>query len=184
MEEDNNTLDALSDESQLNSADAEGTVSNESSTPESLSLDELNGILGKNFKDKATALKSVKDTYSYVGKRKEDIIKEVGGSNSELATELKMIKDNMFFDKNPDYAPYRKVMEKMGSNPVEVANSPEFKEIFDKAKGFDDSQKLKSVLVSNPRLAQTKDTLTKARESGNTEDRERLVAQAVLASIE
>lgn len=183
MEEDNNTLDALGDESQLNSAPAEGTVSNESNQ-ETLTLSEMNELLGKNFKDKATALKSVKDTYSYVGKRKEDIAKEVGGNTAEIATELKTIKDNMFFDKNPDYTPYRKAMERMGTNPVEVANSPEFKEIFDKAKGFDDSQKLKSVLVSNPRLAQTKDTLTKARESNSQEERETLVAQAVLASIE
>lgn len=183
-QEDDNTLDALGDESQLNSAPADGTVSPEPKPEETMSLAEMNALLGKDFKDKATALKSVKDTYSYVGKRKEDIMKEVGGSNNEIATELKTIKDNMFFDKNPDYAPYRKVMEKMGTNPVEVANSEEFKGIFEKAKGFDESQKLKSVLVSNPRLAQTKDGLTKAREATNTEDRDRLVAQAVLASIE
>ena len=183
MEEDNNTLDALSDESQLNSADAEGTVSNESNQ-ENMTLKEMNELLGKNFKDKATALKSVKDTYSYVGKRKEDIIKEVGGSNSEIANELKSIKDNMFFDKNPDYAPYKGLIAKMGDNPVDVVNSEDFKAIFEKAKGFDENQKLKSVLVSNPRLAQTKDALTKARENISQEERERLVAQAVLGSME
>jgi len=183
MEDDNNTLDALSDDAQLTSADAEGTVSDES-TNEGLTLAELNSMLGKNFKDKTTALKSVKDTYSYVGKRKEDIIKEVGGNNNEIASELKLIKDNMFFDKNPDYSQYKGLIAKMGDNPVDVVNSEEFKAIFEKAKGFDENQKLKSVLVSNPRLAQTKDTLTKARESGNTEDRERLVAQAVLGTLE
>lgn len=184
MEEDYNTLEALSDEqTNVGSADAEGTVSNESK-PEALTLDEINSALGKNFKDLPTALKSVKDTYSYVGKRKEDIIKEVGGSNNEIASELKTIKDNMFFDKNPDYAPYKSLISKMGENPVDVVNSEEFKTIFEKAKGFDESQKLKSVLTSNPRLAQTKDALTKAREAGNTDDRDRLVAQAVLASIE
>lgn len=183
MEEDNNTLDALSDESQLNSPDAEGTVS-ANPAPETLTLQELNGILGKNFKDKDTALKSVKDTYSYVGKRREDIIKEVSSTNENVVSELKTIKDNMFYDKNPEYIPYRKVMEKMGSNPVEVANSEEFKVLFEKAKGFDDSQKLKSVLVSNPRLAQTRDDLTKAREATSQDEREALAARAVLASIE
>lgn len=183
MPEEDITLEALADESQLNSPAAEGTVSDESQ-PKALSLEEINTALGKNFKDLPTALKSVKDTYAYVGKRKEDIIKEVGGNTSEIATELKTIKDNMFFDKNPEYAPYRKAMERMGSNPVEVANSEEFKTIFEKAKGFDDSQKLKSVLVSNPRLAQTKDALTKAREATTTDERDSLVAQAVLASLE
>lgn len=183
MEEDNTNLDALSDESQLNSADAGQVVSDES-TQEALTLKELNELTGKNYKDKTTALKSLKDTYSFVGKRKEDIIKELGGANEGIVNELKTIKDNMFYDKNPEYAPYRKVMEKMGTNPVDVANSEEFKGIFEKAKGFDENQKLKSVLVSNPRLAQTKDSLTKAREATNSDDRDRFAAQAVLASIE
>lgn len=179
------TPDGQADGSQLNPPAPEAAVSNES--PENLSLSELNTLLGKDFKDKATALKSVKDTYSYVGKRKEDIAKEVGGGNEMLASELKQIKENMFFDKNPDYAPYRSLMTKMGSNPEEVAGSPEFKNIFEKAVGFDASQKLKSVLVSNPRLASSKDNLTKAREaqqSGNSELADNLVARAVLETLE
>lgn len=183
MEEDNNTLDALGDDAQLTPAPADGTVSTNPS-PESLTLEELNSILGKNFKDKATALKSVKDTYSYVGKRKEDIVKEVSGNTEGISKELKEIKENMFFEKNPNFAPYRSAFNKVGGNPEEFFNSPEFKPIFEKANGFDENQKLKSVLVSNPRLAQTKDALTKARESTNQEEREALVAQAVLASIE
>lgn len=185
--EENETItpDGQVDESQLNSAAPEAAVSTES--PENLTLAELNTILGKDFKDKATALKSVKDTFSYVGKRKEDIAKEVGGSNETLASELRQIKENMFFDKNPDYVQYRDLMAKMGTNPEEVANSKEFKSIYEKAVGFDASQKLKSVLVSNPRLASSKDNLAKAREaqqSGNNDLAENLIARAVLDSIE
>lgn len=183
-QEDDNTLDALADEPQLSPAAADGAVSNEPKPENDMTLTELNTLLGKDFKDKATALKSVKDTYSYVGKRKEDIIKEVGGSNEDTAKEIKEIKENLFFKDNPQFQPYRNVMARMGSNPAEVAELPEFKDIFTKASGYDNDQKLKSVLQSNPRLAQTKDNLTKAREATNTEDRDRLVAQAVLATIE
>lgn len=179
------TPDGQADGSQLNPAAPEAAVSNEST--DSLSLAELKTIFGKDFKDKASALKSIEDTYSYVGKRKEDIAREVGGSNEILASELKQIKENMFFDKNPDYAPYRGLMSKMGGNPEEVANSPEFKNIFEKAVGFDANQNLKSVLVSNQRLASSKDNLTKAREaqqSGNSELADNLVARAVLETLE
>ena len=36
---------------------------------DTLSLAELNTLLGKDFKDKATALKAVKDTFSYIGRQ-------------------------------------------------------------------------------------------------------------------
>lgn len=180
------TPDGQADGSQLNPAAPEAAASSEPN-PENLMLTELNGLLGKDFKDKATALKSVKDTFSYVGKRKEDIMKEVSGSNDQVSRELKEIKENMFFDKNPDYTPYRALMGKMGSNPEEVANSVEFKGIFEKAKGFDDNQKLRSVLVSNPRIAASKDNLTKAREAANAGDMataEKNAVAAVLATLE
>lgn len=180
------TPEGQADESQLNSPAPEAAVSNESN-PENLTLSEINALLGKDFKDKATALKSVKDTYSYVGKKKEDIAKEMAGSNENVTKELSEIKANMFFKDNPDLAPYRAAISKMGSNPEEVVNTPEFKLIFDKAIGNDKDQKLKSVLVSNPRLASSKDNLTKAREaanSGNTEERDRLAVRAVLDTLE
>lgn len=170
------------DETHVISPDDKGTVGNVSDA-NNLILDELNSLLGKNFKDKATALKSVKDTYSYVGKRKEDITKELSSGTENVTKELKEIKSNMFFDKNPDYVQYRSLMEKMGDNPVDVANMPEFKGIFEKAVGYDKNQNLKSVLVSNPRLAMSKDNLTKAREATSVDERERLATQAVLDSI-
>jgi len=179
------TQDGQADASQLNAPAPEGADSNvPDNSPDTLTLAELNESLGKNFKDKATALKSFKDTFSYVGKRKEDIAKELGGNTEALANEIRQIKENAFFEKNPDYAPYRSAIIKMGQNPEEVVNTPEFKAIFEKTIGYDKSQSLKSVLVSNPRLAQSKDNLAKARESGNQEERERLATLAVLETLE
>jgi len=63
MEIDVTTLDTLPDESQLNSADVK------SADGDAIHLAKLNEFLGKDFKDVDTALKSVKDTFSYVGKQ-------------------------------------------------------------------------------------------------------------------
>lgn len=178
----NTTLDLLPEEPHMSSAGNEGAVP--LSTEPTLSLKELNEFLGKDFKDTATALKAVKDTFSYVGKRKEDIVKEVSSGTDNIASELKQLKENLFYKDNPDYAPYRALINKMGSNPEEVAQSPEFKAIFEKAKGFDDSQKLKTVLSSSPRLAASRDNISKARESQSPDEAARLATLAVLESLE
>lgn len=150
---------------------------------EALTLDELNGLLGKQFKDKSTALQSLKELNSFVGKKKEDIMKEVSGNSEALSNEIKQIKENQFYSQNPDLKDYRGIISKLGGNPEEVIASPEFKLIYDKAKGYDETVKLKTVLESNPRLAQSRDNLTKAREavtSGNQMEAETYAVNAVL----
>jgi hypothetical protein len=193
-DEENITLESLSDESQLNSADDNRTVGNVAhegnASAEELTLGELNSRLGKDFKDKETALKALKDTFSFVGKRKEDIEKEVlarvsnNQSTESITKELAEMRKERFFDKNPDLAPFRQAYEKVGGSPEEFFNSEAFKPLIEKAKGYDESQKLRTVLESNPRLASSKDSLTKANDlkkaGGRQEDYETLVARAVL----
>jgi hypothetical protein len=191
MEEQDITAEALGESSQLNDAPAETAVETEGKvsdhSAQGLSLDEINSHLGKDFKDKATALKAFKDTFSYVGKKREDILKELDSAkNTEaLTAEIKLIKENMFYDRNPEYAQYRTLIDKLGENPEKVINSSEFKSVYEKAKGFDESAKLKTVLQSSPRLASAQDSLSKAREalsSGNRDKAEDLIARAVLDS--
>lgn len=191
MEDENITPEALPDASQLNAPDAQGTVRSET---EALTLDELNQALGKNFTDKASALKSFKDTFSFVGKRVEDVKKEVLGEIQnesridQLAKELEIERKERFYDRNPQYASLRKVIEKLGSNPADVVQSEEFKEIYTKVSGFDESQKLKTVLESNPRLTSSRDALSKAQElmttGRNKDEAEALVARAVIDALD
>ena len=54
---------------------AESPVTPQSSAD--LTLAELNAVLGKNFPTKEAALKSLKDTSSYVGAKREKIKEEV-----------------------------------------------------------------------------------------------------------
>jgi len=184
------TEESLPSASQLNALDDNSAVpATNSSQPESiesLSLKELNEYLGKEFKDKATAIKSIKDTYSFVGKRKEDIAKEFDVSKNigSLANEIKSLKEDAFYKDNPELAPHRALIKKLGDNPAEVVNTPEFKSLYEPAKESFETRKLKTVLQSNPRIQSSQDNLSKARASTSIDERESLVAKAVLESME
>ena len=195
MDNDDITFDSLTDASQLNAPVEPKTVESVAeSTPsttggDALTLAELNQALGKNFPNKEAAIKAYKDTFSYVGKKQEDIEREVlakvnGPSTDALAKELAQIKKDMFYKDNPQFAPYRATIDKIGGNPSDVVNDPSLKEIFEKAQGFDQSQNLRTVLESNPRIASSKSSLDKAREmqaqGARQDDVEKLVADAVL----
>lgn len=193
------TLGGLPGDTHVIASDPAGTVGSVTPSPApvaELTLAELNQRLGKNFPSKEAALKSIEDTISYVGRKKEDIEREVlsrvatKDDHSAMAKQLEEMRRDMFYKDNPQYADpnTRALINQLGGNPVEVVSKPEFKAVFDKVKGYDDSQKLRTVLDSNPRLATTKDALTKARElqsSGGRQDAvEALVAEGVLAAFE
>jgi hypothetical protein len=208
MPPEDNTPPAVPDASQLNAADAGGAASTvppgQAPAIEAMTLEDLNKHLGKQFPTKDAALKSIKDTFSYVGKKTEDIEKEVIAKlNTDtridtLAKQLEEERKERFYDRNPQYADpaIRKVIERVGGNPSDVVNSEEFKSIFNKVSEYDKSAKLKTVLESNPRLAVSRDNLQKAREiqqgaaSGSAfqgaakEEVERLATNAVKEAFE
>lgn len=156
------------DAPQLSAAAPEGTVTPGAPQASAITLEELNTLTGKQFPTKEAALKSIKDTQSYVGMKVEDVEKrlQANSQTETLAKELAEMRKERFFDKNPQYADdnTRKIIERVGGNPADVVSSPEFKAVFEKVQGFDETQKLKTVLDSNPRLASSRDGLTKASE--------------------
>lgn len=193
MQEEDITFEALSGDAHMTPSDAPEaveTVTNAPEQSEALTLSELNSALGKNFTSKDAAIKAYKDTFSFVGRRKEEIKNELkaeiqnDSKTDALARELEEMRKERFFDKNPDLAPYREAYEKVGGSPEEFFNSPAIKPIIEKAKGYDETQKLRTVLESNPRIASSKDNLTKAREmqrtQGHSEAVEKLAVDAVL----
>lgn len=179
------TPESLGGDAQLTPSPDEGTVSG----VEALSLEELNSALGKPYTSKEAALKSLKDTFSFVGKRKEDIMSELASKQAEALSKTESVVEKvsklereLWYRDHPEYTEYRKIIEKIGGNPQDVVNSEEFKVIFAKAKGFDETQKLRTVLESNPRIAAAKETFQKAKEAiekGNRVEGEQLIAQAV-----
>lgn len=177
----------------MNAAAPDGAVSAVAKDQaDSLSLAELNRLTGKQFPTKESALKSITDTFSYVGKKREDVAREVKAEMSasdvteKLARELEEMRRERFFDRNPKYAEpsVRKLIERLGGSPEQVVDSEEFKAVFEKVSGYDESQKLKTVLGSNPRIASSRDSLAKAREIASargeaSEEVGSLVANAV-----
>lgn len=159
MEDQNTTAEGQVDASQLNAPTPDTAVA-------AITLDELKAITGKDYPDKETALKSIKDTNSYVGKRKEDIAKEVAPVEKLTVMEqtIKKLETDMWFKDNPEHAALRPIIEKMG-NPADVINTPEYKAVFEKTKGFDEFQSKRTVLDSNPRLGQAGNKMEEARQA-------------------
>lgn len=165
---DNPTVETLPDAAHVEAAGGEAAVAN----ADTLSLQELNQILGKNFPDKAAALKSVKDTFSYVGRKAPE--PQAPAADESWKTEVQTLKNDLYFQAHPELTDYRALIAKMGDNPAEVAESPEFKAVFEKVKVADAVEQKKSVVSSSPRIAQDKsamDTAVQLVNSGrNAED--------------
>lgn len=153
--------------------DAQLTASNGGGTVDSpvLSLAELNKFLGSDYKDSATALKSLKDTKDFVGKRKEDIAKEIVPApvvDESLKSDVQALKESLFYSENPQFKGYEAIIKKMGSSPAEVVGSEEFKSIFEKVSIADKVTQSKSVVGSNSRLSQTKTIVDNAIQMANS----------------
>lgn len=156
---------------------ADGGVTVESPA---LTLAELNKQLGSDFKDPSTALKALKDTKDFVGKRKEDIAAEVKASLSQTApdaaskSDVQALNNRLFFSENPRYKGYENLITKLGSNPAEVVESEDFKSVFEKAKVADEVAKQKSVVSSNSRISQERsindNAVTVANARGTTQE--------------
>lgn len=175
MAEDNITQTNIPDDVHVASADAGGAVGSAADQEFTIKASDLKAVLGKDFKDPESALKSIKDTYSYVGKagqaEKElnEIRSRANGATTpseitDLKNQMKQVNDNLWFEQNPQFKSARSLIQRMGDDPRAVVESPEFKDVFIKVQGYDENQKLKTVLESNPRLASSSDKLTKARD--------------------
>ena len=148
------TNETLPQDSQLDALTAESEQDGGESVEPSISLADLNAQLGKEFKDKETALKSLKDTQSFVGKKVET---KVDPTIQEQLDNLQAeLKDSNFYRDNPQYnnETTKKLIQKMGKNPEEVVNDEVFKEIYNKTSAYDKSQESKSVLHNSSRLGQ------------------------------
>lgn len=165
MNPDNDTSDTLVDGAQLTPANGGENVDT------ALTLNELNSFLGRNFKDKDSALNALKETQNFVGKRKEDIADEVRktltpavdtAASSSLEQKLSSLEKQLYFSQHPELKGYEAIIEKMGSNPAEVVESAEFKTVFEKGTVADTVAQQRSVAPSNSRLAQVKSVTDEA----------------------
>jgi len=159
----NPSPETLADDAHVTSPDGGGTVESPA-----LTLVELNKFLGSDFKDASTALKALKDTKDFVGKRKEDIAAEVKAGLQQTApdaatkSDIQALKNQLFYSQNPQYKGYETMINKLGQDPAEVVGSEEFKTVFEKVAKADEVAQSKSVVSSNSRLSQSKSTIDEA----------------------
>lgn len=165
MEDKNNPLDSLASEFEFDSVDGDKNVGNSST----VSLEELNTLTGRDYKDKETALKSLKETYSMVGKagkiaKDNKLMEEKLQNNDSALSEIKLIKEELFYSQNPEFKPYRDTIAAMGTNPADVVEKESFKKIFTDLTEYEKTKNAKSVLESNPRIGQAKTKIDEARD--------------------
>lgn len=167
METTNSPLDSFASDLEFPSLDGDKNV--EVSSDNGLTLEEINSLTGRDYKDKATALKAIKDTYSMVGKAGKVVsdnqkLKEQLQEKDSKLEEIRQIKDTLFYSENPQYKPFKDTISAMGNDPARVVELDAFKKIFTDLSEYEKTKKAKSVLESNPRIGQAKTKLEEAKD--------------------
>lgn len=169
MSEENNTSQSLPEGQPEGGGEAV-------STSESIK-DVLGKTLGKEFPDDDTALKAVKDTFNFVGKREEDIKKQVAEemSTTQTVEELQRKLDDItksqeelkFYAEHPEYNndEAKTLLRRFGNNPYEAVKDEDFKGLYEKVQKAQEIERSRSVLQPNSKLGAAADKMTKARES-------------------
>lgn len=155
---------------------------------EALTLEELNSITNKNFPDKETALKALKDNFSFVGKKKEDVAADLVNKGEYISK--KDLDTEFLYKENTTASQNRTLIDSFAkANNIsarEAIERPEIKSLLEKAKGFDASQSTKSVIETNPKLGQLKDTATEVKNlvlGGNREVAAQKAAKSIIDTL-
>lgn len=181
--------------------------------PEVSSLHEvLSQALGKPFKDDESALKAVKDTFSYVGEygkvrpvlkeletkfgpdyitKMDEIFKPEAKVDESKFVSRDEFDSSLFYSKHPEYEAHKEVISALRSStgkPLnEVVELPSFKTMFEKVQKADESEKSQSVLKTNPRIGQATDKISQAQEaakSGNSSAAAKAATDAVMEAFD
>lgn len=192
----NNTPAETNPDANLEGASSGNSAVGGETPQESIPLSELKNILGKNWKDKDTALKSLKEMQSYTGKvgplekelselKSKTIGVATPPANNEVIQRISSLENELWFEKNSQYKSMRPIVEKLakaeGKGLHEVVELPELKDLFSKAQGFEKTQNLRTVLESNPRLASSQDKMSKAQNLSATRSRKSMAEAGELA---
>jgi hypothetical protein len=103
--------------------------SNPSGDGSTLTLAEINDLLGKQYKDKATALKSLKDMSSMAGKAADLSGRKDDQEISTLKAEMEAIRLDSWFTKNPEHEPNRKILAALAkANNTTIEKAVELEE--------------------------------------------------------
>ena len=125
--------------------------------------------LKKQLAEKEKALASSNNTKA----EETDLKSEIQALNNRL-------NQSEFYKNNPKYEPYKNIL---GDNPSEAIKDENIKGIVEKAIAFDEAEKSKSVLHSNPRLQmKEEDLMEKAKKTGDEKDWQTVIEKRILSS--
>lgn len=190
MENDYFTEDELNGDSTNDNVESSFSESAESTVApqpagDSLTLSELNAVLGKNFTSKEAALKSFKDTYAFVGTRKDKVREEVLAELGDKIVFKDQYETDMFYKDNSEYNGMRNIIDALakanGQRPGEVVKTDDFKKIFEGVSGYEKVQKARTVLSSNPRIASSSNHMQEAIKAANSGDQNAVEANVLSA---
>lgn len=155
--EDEYTTDETLPESVDYAADGGSADSNQSQDVNTLSLEEIQQTLGKQFPDKATALKAIKDTFSWVGKKQQAAkvqTSQVDTSNFVDKSEVQALRDELWVKDHADlkdhFALIKAFAKESGKTYDEALEAPELKGLVEAKKA--QAEVSKSVIHSNARV--------------------------------
>ena len=164
------------------SADQEGSSTEQPSDVAALSLEAINKDTGKDFKTIEEARKAIGDTWKDNTQTKQELAALRKGKEESVPTgdfvPRSEFEEQTFFSQKPEYAQHRELitsLRKDGESLETVVNTDAFKNIYEPAKAHAETEKTKSVLQSSPRLGQVTDKVGKAKD---------LIAQSKKALVE
>ena len=157
---------------------------------ESLTLDEIQAALGKKFESKDKALKAIRDTFSYVGKKQDDATtaaerKLAESGNYVLRSE---IETEFFYRDNKEASAHRTLVDAVakanGISARDAAQLPDVKKVIEAATAYEAQEAAKTVMQSSSRLGASRDRLNEARTLIAQGRKEEGTAAAVAAAYE
>lgn len=189
MAQEDITPETLPEDGGQGAVDGDETVATgEPVSVDNLTLEEINSHLGKDFPTKAEALKSIKDTYSFVGKKQEDFtnsLQERGYMTEE------QFKNEMFLKDNPQHAENAEILKAIAKDKkltLEAAAKTEgYSKLVEASAKYKELAESQSVMDSSPRLAEAKEEVDKIRDlkkTGQNDEAEAAAARAVLKAYE
>lgn len=154
---------------------------------------------GREYPDDEAAYKSLTETFSYVGKlgqkvktleQKLQTTEVKTPENPEVLSKIdsleKQLRETQFYANHPEYnnEDAKALIREMGNNPEEVTQKDAFKKAYSAIQANAEIEKSKSVLVSNPRLGQATDAISKARDLAKEGKQSQASDMAVKAVME
>jgi hypothetical protein len=199
MDTDTTTTSLSGTEAITGAPAADGSVAAGTTTEEVVEVKDLmKSVLGKEFPDNEAAIKSLKDTYAYVGQMGQKVNTlekdlEAAKQNeapADLAQQVQslqaQVKEANFYAANPQYntAESKALIQKFGGSPEDVVKDEVFQKAFTALKTTAEMEQSQSVLHSNPRLGTAQDTMTKAIEAQKAGNHEEAFANATSAVLD